>query len=33
MCCHCWTPTYFVATTGQVITEVVRKYIEAQRGK
>ena len=28
-----WTPTYFVATTGQVSTEVVKKYIENQRGK
>ena len=28
-----WTPTYFVATTGQVSTEVVKKYIESQKGK
>jgi putative transposase len=28
-----WTPTYFVATTGQVSTEVVRQYIEGQKGK
>lgn len=28
-----WTPTYFVATTGQVSTEVVRQYIESQKGK
>jgi putative transposase len=28
-----WTPTYFVASTGQVSTEVVKKYIENQRGK
>lgn len=28
-----WTPTYFVATTGQVSTEVVRQYIENQKGK
>jgi putative transposase len=28
-----WTPTYFVATTGQVSTEVVKKYIENQKGK
>lgn len=28
-----WTPTYFVATTGQVSTEVVKRYIENQRGK
>ncbi|MCF2149107.1 IS200/IS605 family transposase [Desmonostoc muscorum LEGE 12446] len=28
-----WTPTYFVASTGQVSTEVLKKYIENQRGK
>lgn len=28
-----WTPTYFVASTGQVSTEVVKRYIENQRGK
>jgi putative transposase len=28
-----WTPTYFVATTGHVSTEVVKKYIESQKGK
>ncbi|WP_417006588.1 IS200/IS605 family transposase [Anabaenopsis arnoldii] len=28
-----WTPTYFVATTGQVSTEVLKNYIENQRGK
>ena len=28
-----WTPTYFVATTGQVSTEVVKKYIENQRNE
>ncbi len=28
-----WTPTYFVASTGQVSTEVVKNYIENQRGK
>lgn len=28
-----WTPSYFVATTGQVSTETVKKYIETQRGK
>jgi len=28
-----WTPTYFVASTGQVSTEVVKKYIENQKGK
>jgi REP element-mobilizing transposase RayT len=25
--------TYFVATTGQVSTEVVKRYIENQRGR
>ncbi|WP_424098375.1 IS200/IS605 family transposase [Moorena producens] len=28
-----WTPTYFVASTGQVSTEVVKKYIVCQKGK
>ncbi|MEB3177924.1 MAG: IS200/IS605 family transposase [Nostocaceae cyanobacterium] len=28
-----WTPTYFVASTGQVSTEVFKQYIENQRGK
>lgn len=28
-----WTPTYFVATTGVVSTEVVKRYIEHQTGK
>lgn len=28
-----WSPSYFVATTGQVSTDVVRKYIEGQKGK
>lgn len=28
-----WTPTYFVSTTGQVSTEIVRQYIENQKGK
>jgi putative transposase len=28
-----WTPSYFVATTGQVSTETVKMYIENQRGK
>lgn len=28
-----WSPSYFVATTGQVSTETVKKYIETQRGK
>ncbi len=28
-----WSPSYFVATTGQVSTEIIKKYIESQRGK
>ncbi|MDX2097367.1 MAG: IS200/IS605 family transposase [Leptolyngbyaceae cyanobacterium bins.59] len=28
-----WSPSYFVATTGQVSTDTVKKYIESQRGK
>jgi putative transposase len=28
-----WTPTYFVSTTGQVSTEIVKQYIENQKGK
>lgn len=28
-----WSPSYFVATTGQVSTEVVKNYIENQRSK
>lgn len=28
-----WTPTYFVASTGIVSTEVVKRYIENQTGK
>lgn len=28
-----WSPSYFVATTGQVSTDTIRKYIESQRGK
>lgn len=28
-----WSPSYFVATTGQVSTDIVRKYIEGQKGK
>ena len=28
-----WTPTYFVASTNQVSTGVVKRYIENQRGK
>jgi putative transposase len=28
-----WSPSYFVATTGKVSTEVVKRYIESQRSK
>lgn len=28
-----WSPSYFVATTGQVSTDVIRKYIESQTSK
>lgn len=28
-----WSPSYFVATTGQVSTDIVKKYIEGQKGK
>lgn len=28
-----WSPSYFVATTGQVSTDTIKKYIESQRGK
>ncbi len=28
-----WSPSYFVATTGKVNTEVVKRYIESQRNK
>ncbi|WP_407650731.1 transposase [Aerosakkonema funiforme] len=28
-----WSPSYFVATTEQVSTEIVKKYIEGQKGK
>lgn len=28
-----WSPSYFVATTGQVNTDTIKKYIENQRGK
>ena len=28
-----WSPSYFVATTGKVSPEVVKRYIESQRGK
>lgn len=28
-----WSPAYFVATTGQVSTEVIQHYIESQKSK
>lgn len=28
-----WSPSYFVATTGQVSTDTIKRYIETQRGK
>ncbi len=28
-----WSPSYFVASTGQVSTETVRRYIESQKAK
>lgn len=28
-----WSPSYFVATTGQVCTETIQKYIENQKNK
>lgn len=28
-----WSPGYFVATTGKVSTDTIRKYIESQKGK
>jgi len=28
-----WSPSYFVATTGNVSTDTVRRYIENQKGK
>lgn len=28
-----WSPSYFVATTGQVSTDVIRKYIQNQTSK
>ena len=28
-----WTPSYFVATTGNASTETIQKYIESQKGK
>ncbi len=28
-----WTPSYFVATAGNVSTDTIKKYIENQKGK
>ena len=28
-----WSPSYFVATTGQVSIDTIRKYIENQKSK
>lgn len=28
-----WSPSYFVATTGQVSTDTIKKYIESQKSK
>lgn len=28
-----WSPSYFVATTGKVSTDIIKKYIENQKGK
>lgn len=28
-----WSPSYFVATTGQVSTETIKRYIENQKSK
>ena len=28
-----WTPSYFVATTGNACTETIKRYIENQKGK
>lgn len=28
-----WSPIYFVATTGKVSTDTIRRYIEGQKGK
>jgi putative transposase len=28
-----WSPSYFVATTGKVSTDTIKKYIESQKGK
>lgn len=28
-----WTPSFFVATTGNASTETIKRYIENQKGK
>ena len=28
-----WTPSYFVATTGNACTETIKRYVENQKGK
>jgi len=30
---HFWSPSYFIATTGNVSIDTLKKYIENQRGK
>lgn len=30
---HFWSPSYFIATTGNVSIDVLKKYIEDQRGR
>lgn len=30
---HFWSPSYFIATTGNVSIDVLKKYIEEQRGR
>jgi len=28
---HLWNPSYYVGTTGEVSSEIIRRYIEAQK--
>ena len=30
---HSWSPSYFIATTGNVSVDVLKQYIEGQRGR
>ncbi|MHA1372615.1 MAG: transposase [Promethearchaeota archaeon] len=30
---HFWSPSYFIATTGNVSIDVLEQYIEEQRGR